>query len=836
MMDTLLQLFPQHQFSLLAVILGMPLLGALINGVFGKRLGKEGVTPVALFAVGVPFLASLLAFGMLLALPKSEGQSVADAPRFVWDVWHWMNIATPKSDISVNVAFSMDALNAIMALVVTGVGFLIHLYSTKYMQEDASYTRFFTYLNLFIFSMLVLILGDSLPILFVGWEGVGLCSYLLIGFWFTEDANASAGKKAFIANRIGDFGLLVAMAMLAYYGGALDWSGLNEAAPRLAQEVQLWPLGSLGPGVKPITAHASTLIALSLFLGCAGKSAQIPLYVWLPDAMAGPTPVSALIHAATMVTAGVYLMCRMATVFLMAPAAMVLITFIGALTALLAATIAVTQTDIKKVLAYSTVSQLGFMFMATGAGAFTMGFFHVVTHAFFKACLFLGAGSVIHAMHARIHDNVASQDMRNMGGMRKFLPLTRWTFLFACLAIAGLPLTSGFFSKEGILFHVWHTEGIAGVRGNTVDLFDWPTWWGDLIFAMGLTAAVMTAFYMFRLYFGIFSGTFRGWNIVSAWKDPHGGHHDEHHDEHHDGHAHGAHHAGARLDGPTPHESPWQMTVPLLVLGVLALVGGVVQAHIPWTHLGTHWFEEFLFPVLPGHEWFLTAHGTELLDAGATEGLVAVLGIGAFVVGVGAAYYVYIVKRGEPARVAARQLAPLYRVVRDKWRVDEVYDATILGAVDVLATVSAWADKWIVDGIIAKLPVAVVSGVGSALRRAQTGRVQAYAAVMVAGLAGLAWYLVSPGARAEVTSHAELGVYEIRADQGLGLTYRWDVNGDGEFDATEFGDERLVRVQLAPGEHRVVLLEVKDAFGGTSVDEFELEQAAPVGGGEGAGQ
>ncbi|HLS86553.1 MAG TPA: NADH-quinone oxidoreductase subunit L, partial [Burkholderiales bacterium] len=462
-MQALGALFPRGDFSLLALIVVLPLLGAIVNGIFGKRLGRQAVTLMGLGSIFASFVLSVVAFAML-----HEAQTGESAARFVYRGWEWMRLSLPRNagTIPIEVALSLDALNATMALVVTGVGFLIHLYSSKYMEEDPGYHRFFCYLNLFIFSMLVLILGDSLPVLFVGWEGVGLCSYLLIGFWFEESANATAGKKAFITNRIGDFGLIVAMGLLLYYTGALDWSGIEAGAQNLLTPVQVWPfgqyvplaehLGSVGEWLnRPRYVSAATLVGLALFLGCAGKSAQIPLYVWLPDAMAGPTPVSALIHAATMVTAGVYLVCRMSVVFVLSPAAMFTIALVGACTALFAATIAFAQNDIKKVLAYSTVSQLGYMFLGVGVGAFTAGFFHVLTHAFFKACLFLGAGSVIHAMHARIHDTERSQDMRNMGGLRRYMPYTFATFAAAWAAIVGFPLTSGFFSKDEILLKAY---------------------------------------------------------------------------------------------------------------------------------------------------------------------------------------------------------------------------------------------------------------------------------------------------------------------------------------------------------------------------------------------
>ena len=816
-MDTLLRIFPQDHFSLIALILVFPLLGAVINGVFGKRLGKQMVTQIALLAVGVSFLASVATFFAVSSLEHAQGA----AARVRWDLWEWLTLEFPQAqgrtvEIPINVAFSMDALNSIMALVVTGVGFLIHLYSTKYMDADKSYSRFFTYLNLFIFSMLVLILGDNLPVLFVGWEGVGLCSYLLIGFWFEEEANAAAGKKAFIANRIGDFGLLVAMAMLAYYGGALDWSGIDAAAPGLAQEVAIWPIGAnvaLGEGT--IVVHASTLIALALFLGAAGKSAQIPLYVWLPDAMAGPTPVSALIHAATMVTAGVYLMCRMSNVFIMAPAAMIVVATIGAATAVLAATIAVVQNDIKKVLAYSTVSQLGYMFMATGVGAFSAGFFHVVTHAFFKACLFLGAGSVIHAMHARVHDHDASQDMRNMGGLRKYMPLTHWTFLIACLAIAGLPfLTSGFYSKEAILHAVWSTHDVAGLpsAGMADVLYVWPEWWSDVLFGLGIFGAVLTAFYMFRLYIGIFGGEFRGWSIVPGFVSPA---HDEHGHDDHD-------HDGAPLEGPTPKESPWAMTLPLVILAALSIGAGFLNAHV----LEIHWFDHFVAPV------FGEVSGGIIPDPDADEMKIAVIyfGFSVFLAGVLGAILFYGLGKGKAPQKLREAMPWLYRLVYDKWRIDELYEATILGAVDALAIFFAWFDKWIVDGIVAKLPAGIVLAVGSGLRRLQTGRVQAYAGFMVVGLAAIGWTLASPSANAELTENHRRGRYTLEAPQGIGFGYRWDEDGDGRMDTDEFQSDRNIDFNLERGDCRTILLEIRGPFGGIDVEEFVICRPQSPGG------
>jgi NADH-quinone oxidoreductase subunit L len=679
------------------------------------------------------------------------------------------------------------------------------------MEEDPGYHRFFSYLNLFIFSMLVLILGSSLPVLFVGWEGVGLCSYLLIGFWFSDEANAAAGKKAFITNRIGDFGLLVAMALLLRYTGSLSWAGISGGAQELLRPITVWQIPLLAGRTGgfwemlagPHQVSVATLVGLSAFLGCAGKSAQIPLYVWLPDAMAGPTPVSALIHAATMVTAGVYLVCRMAPVFVLSPAAMFTVAVIGALTALLAATIAFAQNDIKKVLAYSTVSQLGYMFMGVGVGAFTAGFFHVITHAFFKACLFLGAGSVIHAMHARVHDNNASQDIRNMGGLREHLPITHATFAASCLAIAGFPYTSGFYSKDEILKNAFTlgvkvptADGTLMSSQGPIELFKWPAWGGTFLFTLGVIGAVMTAFYMFRLYFLTFWGSFKGWTIVAGWTPPAGEHaHD----------AHGAHHEhhepGARLEGPAPHESPWQMTAPLVVLGFLALVGGVV-----WAHPIEKWFEP-LYASLQSN--------LEVTDRGGMTATMALvfLALVIFAVGAGGAYNVYYREGGGPAKRFVERFPALHRLVVDKWRVDEFYDEFFIGTVDFIADVFVWIDKWVVDGIVARFTSWVVAVTGHLLRLFQTGRVQAYAAVMMVGTAGLGWFFTVPQAKAHVVRDESTGRYTVSAAPGLGYEYRWDSDADGKPDTPEFGQKAAVDLTLGVGESKAVRFEVKNAFG-----------------------
>ena len=806
-MEALQKIFPANNFALLLLILGMPLLGAFVNGVFGKRLGKDAVRLMALSALGISFLGAVVSFLMLRAA-QHESESAA---RFVWHGWEWIGLSRAgeasflhsgagSSLIHLEVAFSIDALNGTMALIVTGIGFLIHLYSSAYMVEDPGYHRFFAYLNLFIFSMLVLIHGHSLPILFVGWEGVGLCSYLLIGFWFDSNANASAGKKAFIVNRIGDFGLLVAMALLIRYTGALDWDGINAGSQGLMTEVPIWNgqlFSSFLPDVitQPRSVTAATLVGLALFLGCAGKSAQVPLYVWLPDAMAGPTPVSALIHAATMVTAGIYLVCRMSGVFTLSPAAMLVVAGAGAFTALFAATIALVQRDIKKVLAYSTVSQLGYMFLGVGVGAFTAGFFHVLTHAFFKACLFLGAGSVIHAMHARIHDTDASQDVVNMGGLKKYLPTTHWTFLVSVLAIAGMPLTSGFFSKDEILYSAF-TRSVVSERPGA---FQWPEGTGAVLFAIGVTAAVMTAFYMFRLYFLIFHGSFKGWRIVPGWHAPHDDHHHDHHHHHHHG----------PIDGPEPHESPWQMTLPLVILALLAAFGGFLNAAPLHIVPLEHWLEPLFSSLVDEARLHNADHEHALMIP------LLIPGVAAFLIGSTVAYVVYIRQGGAPAKALSERFPALYQLVFDKWRVDELYDELVVGSLEALADASVWFDRWVVDGIIARLTALMVTVWGHLLRLLQTGHAQAYAAMMVVGMVAIGWFVAVPQPKVVVSGDATTGQYSVQAAPGLGYSYRWDSNGDGTFDSELFGPNAQVTLSLEEGASQEVHLEVRNAFGRT---------------------
>jgi NADH-quinone oxidoreductase subunit L len=522
----------------------LPLAGAAINGVFGRRSSRTAITTIALFFPGVAFA---------LALWTAAGFSSASAP-YYFDLAHWIRAGSFQADFS----FYLDQLSLVMLLVVTGVGFLIHIYSVGYMAEDDGYYRFMSYLNLFMFFMLTLVLAKNYLVMFIGWEGVGLASYLLIGFWFTKDSAAAAGKKAFIVNRIGDFGFLIALFLMIQHFHSLDFAKVFEQVATQPNEIA---------GVGLLTS-----IGLLLMVGAAGKSAQIPLYVWLPDAMEGPTPVSALIHAATMVTAGVYMVARSHMIFERAPGALTVVAVIGTLTALFAATIGIAQTDIKKVLAYSTVSQLGYMFMACGVAAFSAGIFHLMTHAFFKGLLFLAAGSVIHGVGGE-------QDMRKMGGLRKYMPVTFWTMTIATFAIAGIPPLAGFFSKDEILWMAYISP-----HGS------WIFW------LIGIVTAFITSFYMFRLWFMTFFGEYRG---TAA--------HDDGHSSHGPTGAHADDDSRAGAPAPhghgEPHESPWVMLSPLVVLAVLSFIGGWVGIH--------HKFDLFLSPVFYSHAETRLVSGAE---------------------------------------------------------------------------------------------------------------------------------------------------------------------------------------------------------------------------------
>ncbi len=624
----------------------LPLIGFLINGLLIGRLPKLVISLVGCASVGGSLIIALLSFFELKGMPVDA--RVMEQILFAW---------IPSGSFHVDIAFLLDPLSAVMILVVTGVGFLIHVYSVGYMSHDEGYGRYFAYLNLFTFSMLMLVLANNFLLMFVGWEGVGLCSYLLIGFWFEKKSASDAGKKAFIVNRIGDFGFLLGMFIIFWQVGSLDFTTVMEKAPTVFVA---------GGGL--ITAAC-----LLLFVGATGKSAQIPLFVWLPDAMEGPTPVSALIHAATMVTAGVYMVVRSNVLFMMAPDALLVVAIIGAATALFAATIGLVQNDIKRVLAYSTVSQLGYMFLACGVAAFSAGIFHLMTHAFFKALLFLGAGSVIHAMSSE-------QDIRKMGGLRKYIPITYWTFVIATLAISGIPGMSGFFSKDEILWKAFSSD-----HGH-------PIFW-----VIGLVTACLTAFYMFRLVYLTFHGS-------------------------------------ERMDDETRHhihESPRTMTVPLMILGVLSVIGGWVG--MPHLFGVTNYFEHWLDPVTAkGSEIAASMHASSGGDAGMEMTLMfvtVVLVIGAILL----ARHLYI-RHTEVSTRVREKAGGAYTLLLNKYYVDEIYDFLVVKPFVGLSTFF-WkiVDVLVIDGFVNGL--ARLSALASDLLRfIQTGRVRSYATLFVAGV------------------------------------------------------------------------------------------------------
>jgi NADH-quinone oxidoreductase subunit L len=642
-----------------------------------KRHRWAGV--VSVVGPGVLILSFLLALGIWQAMASAQ-----PAAPFIQRYFSWM----PVGDLHIDAAFQLDQLSMLMILVITGVGALIHVFSVGYMRDDPGYPRYFSYLNLFVFFMLVLVLGANYPVLFVGWEGVGLCSYLLIGFWFNDKANADAGKKAFIVNRIGDFGLLVAMFMLFANIGVLDFIGVSAKAL------------DLGAGSALVTT-----ICLFMFLGCTGKSAQIPLYIWLPDAMAGPTPVSALIHAATMVTAGVYLIARSSFLFSLSPVASLTVAVVGAVTAIFAATIGLKQWDIKKVLAYSTISQLGYMFVGVGVGAYVSGMFHLVTHAFFKALLFLGSGSVIHAMHAayhRTHSNEDAQDMRNMGGLRRYLPVTCVLMWIATVAISGIPPLSGFMSKDEILGSVF-----ARAQGSTLASATWLGIPGStllyIIYAIGLAAAFLTAVYMTRMMLYTFHGPAR---------------------------------TGTEEEKAL-HEAPWIMTGPLVVLGILTVFGGwlnlpeVITGIIPLgpRELLAHWLD----PVVGDATTRITA-GAAQVPASTEQALIGV----AVVIAV--AGIVIAMTRLKPDRLPRkRDAVPEHGfegVVAHKYYVDEGIERTIVEPTYAVSRSFLWRviDNGLIDGFFVNGSAALARGFGWVGSRLQTGNVGVYAWVLVVGV------------------------------------------------------------------------------------------------------
>ena len=642
----------------------LPLAGAFLLGVAGRRLGNRVAGLVGVGSVALSFLISL---GV-----ASEFRSLAETSvPVVQSYFTWLE----AGPFRVEASFYLDALSLVMILIVTGVGLLIHIYSLGYMAHEGGVPRFFAYLNLFMFFMLLLVLAGNYVLLFVGWEGVGLCSYLLIGFYFLRDSASNAGKKAFIVNRIGDFGFTLALLLLFWTFGSLDYTTIFASASSM-------PVESASYGEAGIL----TAIALLLFTGAMGKSAQLPLYVWLPDAMEGPTPVSALIHAATMVAAGVYMVARSHALFAHAPFALTVVAVIGCLTAFYSATIALVQNDIKRVLAYSTVSQLGYMFLALGAGAFAAGIFHLMTHAFFKALLFLGAGSVIHAMSGE-------QDIRRMGGLRQKIPATYWTFLAGTLAIAGAPGFSGFFSKDEIL---WKTY-----TSPTLPLA--PLWW-----LLAVAAATMTSFYMFRLLLLTFHGEARY------------GHEAAHH----------------------IHESPKVMTVPLAVLAILSVVGGWVG--IPallghFLHLPNR-IEHFLEPVFGSSERLLAVEAAahpESLEWG-LMGLAITMALAGFTV----ALAFYILSPGRAERLAA-SLRGTYQLLLNKYYIDELYDAVVVRPLHWLSERVFWqaVDVRIVDAAVNGAATRAQQ-FGAWARELQSGNTRSYAAWVVVGALGVLSYFV----------------------------------------------------------------------------------------------
>ena len=659
-----------------------PLVGAAVLGLGGaalqRRLGKGPIGLIACGTIALSFVLSLVAFVQLLGLEPEHR-----VPGLLADLFPWIHVG----GLHVDIAFGVDPLSAVMILVVTGIGGLIHVYATGYMHDDPGYWRFFAYLNLFTFAMLTLVLGDNLLLMFVGWEGVGFCSWGLIGFWHKELPNTTAGNKAFIVNRVGDFGFVLGIFLLF-------WSLAPSGEPTLVFRELVERVNALR-GQFMWGLPVATAVTLLLFVGATGKSAQIPLYVWLPDAMAGPTPVSALIHAATMVTAGVYMIARLNFLFSMAPETLALVAVIGAATALLAATIALAQNDIKRVLAYSTVSQLGYMFLAMGVGAYAAGIFHLMTHAFFKACLFLGAGSVIHAMGGE-------QDMRKMGGLWSHLPATSRTFLVATLAIAGCPPLAGFFSKDEILWQAWSS-----------------TFGSGLLWVVAVLVAGMTAFYMFRQVFMVFFGECRA----------------DHETQHH------------------LHESPPVMTVPLWLLAGGAILAG-------WLGFPHHsLFEGWLEPVM-GHYAAATASHAETPNLGLELALMAISVAVAFA-GFGFAYLMYFRHRLRPETFSDALGGVPYRVVLNKYYVDELYDLVFVRGGLLLCRLIAWFDLHVIDGIV-NLSAAIVRGwawlfglidlyivdgavnavangtyfIGRRVRNVQTGAISAYLYVVLIGVLG----------------------------------------------------------------------------------------------------
>ena len=714
--------------DLLWLVPALPLAGSILNLFWGRRLGNPLSGILACAAVFASFLIAALA---VAAYTAGDSTTPAQLHLFPWIAWD----AGRTQTVVAEAGFMLDPLACVMVLVVTGVGSLIHLYSLGYMSHDPSFPRFFTYLNLFTFSMLTLVLANNFLLMFVGWELVGLCSYLLIGFWYARPSAASAGKKAFIVNRVGDWGFLIGLFLIWGSFGTFQFFAENHAPGVLDDPGGVLKGGSgldlswlFGDGVVfPVTLA----IALLLFIGATGKSAQVPLYVWLPDAMEGPTPVSALIHAATMVTAGVYMVARAHSLYELAPEALTVVAAIGAVTAIFAASIALVQNDIKRVLAYSTVSQLGYMFLGLGSGAYASGVFHLMTHAFFKALLFLGAGSVIHGLSDE-------QDLRRMGGLFKYMRVTAITFMIGWLAIIGIPPFAGFFSKDLILAKTFE-------RGQEDPIY-------LVLYLLGLITVGLTAFYMSRLVFLAFFGSYRGAAghapadaAAASEHEPVAAvaAHDDHaaqgavavHADDHGG-AHPVVHAG-------PHESPATMLIPLVVLAFLSTVGGIwplsgIPAFLPLGQAPTG-VEEFLAPSLAGHA---TPAAEALLDPTIEIGL-TVASVGAALLGLLVAAALYLAGRPRPADVVAAFGAP-YRWLVNKWYVDELYQALIAHPGARLASFLSAFDLGVVDGAVNGV-ARLARGTGGLLRSLQSGYVRGYAVTFVVGaFAVLAYWAFRP--------------------------------------------------------------------------------------------
>jgi NADH-quinone oxidoreductase subunit L len=649
----------------------LPFIGFLLNASVGKRVSKAVSGAVACGAIAGSFFVSLVAVWQLVGLPH-DSRAIANR------VFTWIS----SGDFTAAFTLRLDPLASVMILVITGIGSLIHLYSTAYMHDetDSEYARYFSYLNLFAAFMLVLVLGSNFLVMFVGWEGVGLCSYLLIGFWYQKQSASDAGKKAFIVNRIGDFGFVLGVLLLFVRFGTVDFQEVARAAA----------------GLSPETVFGTvSWITLLLFVGATGKSAQIPLYIWLPDAMEGPTPVSALIHAATMVTAGVYMIGRNAALFAHAPHTLAIVAVIGAATALMAGTIGLVQNDIKRVLAYSTVSQLGYMFLAMGVGAYAAGVFHLYTHAFFKALLFLGSGAVIHAL-------AGEQDLRRMGGLKKDLPVTYWTFLIGALAIAGVPGLAGFFSKDEILYRTFSS-------GHTI------------LWVVGLLTSLLTAIYMFRIVFLAFHGERTPHAAPShlAPEDPHA--HPAPHDAL-DGHAH---------HGSHPHDAPPAMAIVLIVLAVGSVVAG--YAGVPSILGGGDWFARYLEPS------FGVAMAEDVADHG-LESMLMLVSIAAAIVGIGIAFYFFL-KNRRAADALADRFSGVRTLLLNKYYVDEAYDAVIVQPIRILSDQGLWRvfDVKLIDAAVNGIGQ-TVAGSSEGARRIQTGSVRAYAASVFFGVVAILGY------------------------------------------------------------------------------------------------